>query len=112
MNMRYPTARATVLWALCFAIFLILSQPTLGQTPQTKNPNSSPTPTPAPTPGRSLEKEFFVNILRDQRAIWTSPFHLNRGNAKWGIPLTLSFAGLLASDRHTSGGLAENGENL
>jgi len=116
MDMSYPTARATSLWALCFAILLIFSQSALGQTPQANNPNispeSTPTPTPTPTPARSLKKDFFVNILRDQRAIWTSPFHLNRGDAKWGIPLTLSFAGLLASDRHTSGSLVKNGDNL
>jgi len=114
MNLTHSTRRATALWALCFAILLILSQPTPGQTPQANNADNSPAsiPTPSPTPVRNPEKDFFVNILRDQRAIWTSPFHLSRDDAKWAIPLTLSFSALLASDRHTSGGLAENGENL
>jgi membrane-associated phospholipid phosphatase len=118
MNMSYPTARTISLWTLCFAIFLIFTPPTPGQTPQANSSNNSPastltpTPTPTATRTRNPEKDFFVNILRDQRAIWTSPFHLNRGDAKWAIPLTLSFAGLLASDRHTSGELVENGDNL
>jgi membrane-associated phospholipid phosphatase len=114
MNLTYSTRRATALWALYFAILLILSQPTSGQTPQANNADNSPAsiPTTAPTPVRNPEKDFFVNVLRDQRAIWTSPFHLSRDDAKWAIPLTLSFSALLASDRHTSGGLAENGENL
>jgi membrane-associated phospholipid phosphatase len=59
-----------------------------------------------------LEKKFFRNILADQGAIWTSPFHLQRGDAKWGIPFVLSAATLIATDRHTSGELVEHGDNL
>jgi membrane-associated phospholipid phosphatase len=55
---------------------------------------------------------FFRNILRDQRAIWTSPFNLKRESMKWLAPLGLSTAALMATDRHTSGDLVENGDNL
>ena len=60
----------------------------------------------------SLEKKFFVNILDDQRAIWTAPFHWRSADAKWLAPLGLSTAALIATDRHTSGELVEHGDNL
>src|ERR1041385_8162648 len=55
--------------------------------------------TPSPTP--SLEHEFFKNILRDQKAIWTAPFHLERGDMKWAIPAGVGFMALVTSDRIT-----------
>ena len=55
--------------------------------------------TPSPTP--SLEHEFFKNILRDQKAIWTAPFHLDRSDAKWAIPAGVGFMALITTDRIT-----------
>ena len=55
--------------------------------------------TPSPTP--SLEHEFFKNILRDQKAIWTAPFHLERSDAKWAIPSGIGFMALVTTDRIT-----------
>jgi membrane-associated phospholipid phosphatase len=63
-------------------------------------------------PATSLEKKFFVNILRDQRAIWTSPFHLHDADARWLAPLGLSTVALIATDRRTSSELVEHGDNL
>jgi membrane-associated phospholipid phosphatase len=74
-------------------------------------PVAQPTPTQQAKPSPSLEHRFFTNILRDQRAIWTSPFHLRHGDAKWLVPFGLSTAALLATDRRTAGDLAENGDN-
>lgn len=74
-------------------------------------PDAQPTPTPQAQPSPTLESRFFTNILHDQRAIWTSPFHLHRDDAKWLAPLGLSTAVLLATDRRTSGELVENGDN-
>src|SRR6267142_3732236 len=71
---------------------------------------TSTKPSPQPTP--SLEKKFFVNVLRDQRAIWTSPFHLHESDAKWLAPLGLSTVALIATDRRTAGGLIDHGNNL
>ena len=74
----------------------------------------SPTPTPtrtpqaSPSPKPSLERQFLKNILRDQRAIWTSPFHLKQDDAKWLVPLGVSTAGLIATDRRTAGALHDN----
>src|SRR5258707_9005626 len=65
----------------------------------------TPTSTPKPSPTPSLERRFFKNILRDQRAIWSSPFHLECDDAKWLVPLGLSTAALIATDRRTAGAL-------
>src|SRR5713226_5303433 len=65
----------------------------------------TPTPIPEPSPSPSLERRFFKNILRDQRAIWTLPLHLQGDDAKWLVPLGLSAAALIATDRRTAGAL-------
>lgn len=103
----YPIRRTASLTPILFAIILILSSKGLGQT-SPPNPFGQPQPKPSP----SLEKKFFVNILRDQRAIWTSPFNLHKGDARWLAPIGLSTMTLIATDRHTSGVLVENGDNL
>lgn len=72
-------------------------------------PEASPTPQPAPTP--TLERRFFRNVVRDQAAIWTSPFHAGRGDAKWLAPLGISAAVFFATDRRTAGEMAEGGAN-
>ncbi len=65
----------------------------------------TPTPTPEPSPSPSLERKFLKNILRDQRAIWTSPLHLEGDDAKLLVPLGLSTAALITTDRRTAGAL-------
>ena len=55
--------------------------------------------TPSPTP--SLEREFFKNILHDQKAIWTAPFHLERSDTKWVLPSAIGFMALVTTDRIT-----------
>jgi membrane-associated phospholipid phosphatase len=70
------------------------------------HPGPSPTPVAKPTP--SLERQFFRNILRDQRAIWTSPFRIRDADARYLAPLGASTVGLIVSDRHTAGELDDN----
>src|SRR5215217_4651066 len=55
--------------------------------------------TPAPTP--TLEREFFKNILSDQKAIWTAPFHLERRDTKWMVPAGIGLMALITTDRIT-----------
>ncbi|HEU4834272.1 MAG TPA: phosphatase PAP2 family protein [Pyrinomonadaceae bacterium] len=55
--------------------------------------------TPSPTP--SLESEFFKNILSDQKAIWTAPFHLQRSDTKWVVPSGIGLMALITTDRIT-----------
>ena len=68
-------------------------------------PIATPSPTPPTQP--TLEHEFFKNILRDQKAIWTSPFHLERGDAKWIIPGSIGTMALVTTDRITGDEIAE-----
>ncbi len=96
-------ARSTVRWSFCFVGLIMFSGAVGAQTSPAVSPQATPTP--------SLEKKFFINILRDQKAIWTSPFHVDRNDAKWVVPIGLSTAVLFATDRHTSGELVENGDN-
>ena len=80
--------------AVVFAIFLSASG-AHGQTP-----------TPSPSP-KSLESEFFKNILRDQKAIWLAPLHLQRVDAKWMIPSTMGAMALFTTDRITGDEMRE-----
>lgn len=80
------------------------SQPTASPQPQTE-----PTPQAKPTP--SLESRFLRNILKDQRAIWTSPFRIGRGDMKWVAPLGLATTALIATDRYTGGEMIEGGHS-
>lgn len=72
-------------------------------------------PTPLPTPRGSsptLEHEFFKNILRDQKAIWTSPAHVRGADAAWLVPLGVAMRGLMATDRKTGDAMAEHHDQL
>jgi membrane-associated phospholipid phosphatase len=72
----------------------------------------APTSTPQPSPTPSLERKFLKNILRDQRAIWTSPLHVQKEDAKWLVPLGLSTVALIATDRRTADALDDNSTRL
>ena len=50
-------------------------------------------------------KDLPKNLWRDQKAIISSPLHINRGNAKWWILFGAGTAGFLATDRRVSGHL-------
>jgi membrane-associated phospholipid phosphatase len=51
---------------------------------------------------KPLMHKLIGNILQDQKEIWTSPFRMNRQDAKWWIGFTGVTAGLIASDHTTS----------
>lgn len=65
------------------------------------------TPAPTPTPTPSLEREFFKNVLRDQKAIWTAPLHLERSDMKWVIPSSVGLMALFTTDRITGDEMLE-----
>jgi membrane-associated phospholipid phosphatase len=73
-----------------------------------QGPLASPAPTPQPSKTPTLESQFFKNVLRDQEAIWTSPFHLHGRDARWLAPLGLGTAALIATDRQTGDEVAES----
>lgn len=66
-------------------------------------PSRSPLPSPTP----SLERDFFKNILNDQKAIWTTPMRFQRGDTKWAIPAGIGFMALVTTDRITGDEIAE-----
>jgi hypothetical protein len=69
---------------------------------------TSPTPSPTPSSSPSLEKDFFKNILRDQKAIWTSPAHVHGKDAPWLFMLGMTAGGFLATDRATGDDMARH----
>lgn len=71
------------------------------QPPDRHEDNPAPRATPSPSPTPSRERNFFKDILRDQRAIWTSPLRLGRDDAKWLAPLGISTLALAATDQKT-----------
>ena len=86
---------------IVFAIFFSAS----GARAQTSTPKPSPSP-------KSLEKEFFKNILRDQKAIWTAPLHLDQADAKWMIPAGIGAMALFTTDRITGDEIGESNRDV
>jgi membrane-associated phospholipid phosphatase len=78
-----------------------------GEVTHAQTPFASPSPTPTASSTQSLEHNFFKNILRDQRAIWTSPIHLRGRDARWLAPLGLATGALIATDRNTASAIAK-----
>jgi hypothetical protein len=70
---------------------------------QAQTPTSTPTASPTP----SLEREFFKNVLRDQKAIWTAPLHVRGEDAKWMVPFGIGSMALITTDRITGDEIAE-----
>jgi hypothetical protein len=68
-------------------------------------PAPSPTPTVSAKP--SLERDFFKNILRDQKVIWRAPLQLERSDAKWMIPSGIGAMALFTTDRITGDDIAK-----
>ena len=101
--------RACLAGIACSTI-LAIGQPAQAQTSEAVAPpalQATPSPSPPqPSPGSSLEKQFLKNLLRDQKAIWTSPFHLEPQDARWLVPFGLGTAGLIATDRQTGDWIA------
>ncbi|MGZ5481489.1 MAG: phosphatase PAP2 family protein [Pyrinomonadaceae bacterium] len=86
------------------------TEPRAALVPAPPKPTASPSASPTPT--SSLERNFFKNILRDQRAIWTSPFALRGQDAKWLAPMGLSTALLIATDRRSASEIDDNRHRL
>ncbi|PYS92407.1 MAG: hypothetical protein DMF64_08980 [Acidobacteria bacterium] len=93
--------RALPLVALLFATAIAHAQ---------TQPAPTPSPQAAPTP--SLERQFFKNILHDQRAIWTAPFRLHNRDAHWLLPLGLGAGALFVTDQEAAEALNDNRTRL
>jgi membrane-associated phospholipid phosphatase len=91
-------------------VSVIIFSAVLGAKAQT--PAASPSPTPRASPTPSLERQFFKNILRDQRAIWTSPSRLDVRDARWLAPLGVATAAFIATDGRTADAMAKFHDQL
>ena len=49
---------------------------------------------------KPLGRKLLLNILLDQKEIFTSPFRMDQQNAKWWILSAATMAGLIAADHH------------
>ncbi|MBV8857528.1 MAG: phosphatase PAP2 family protein [Acidobacteria bacterium] len=97
--------------ALCAAFVAGASAGAAQSQPAADRQEDKPAPAATPSPTPSRERRFFADILRDQRAIWTSPFHLGRDDAKWLAPLGAATLALAATDQYT-GQLSDNDQRI
>src|SRR5215813_2240772 len=76
------------------------TQPVKVQPVQT---NKTETPAEPESHGARLHwQDVPRNVLHDQKAIFTSPFHINRENAKWWVLFGAATATLIANDQRIS----------
>ena len=80
----------------------------------TQAPAGIPIPTGSPAPAKTATDDFYApvphpnetNFLQhladDQKAIWTSPFHLKPADAKWLAPIAGITTGLFVTDPDSS----------
>lgn len=80
---------------------MVLSIVTLAACAIAVRAQATPAPPPSPSPTPSLEREFFKNILRDQKAIWTAPSQIERSDMKWVVPSGVGLMALITTDRIT-----------
>jgi membrane-associated phospholipid phosphatase len=109
--------RSTVKYSNAATMIMILLAVSIGaQTPPAgQQPQSSSTPNSSPQQSArkpSLERQFFRHLLRDQRAIWTSPLHLSGHEAYWLVPLGLGTAALIGTDHETAEQLGNSATRL
>ncbi|HTH50577.1 MAG TPA: phosphatase PAP2 family protein [Pyrinomonadaceae bacterium] len=86
-------------------MMIVVSSSVFAQTP-------TPTPTPkqkAPSTLHKPETNFFKDIASDQKAIWTSPFHIGKSDWKWLGPFLGGTAALIATDKETSSWVSRGG---
>jgi membrane-associated phospholipid phosphatase len=60
----------------------------------------------------ALGISFVKNLFSDQKAIWTSPFHLHWADGSWLFPLTTVTGGLFLADRAVPPALSSNPNTL
>jgi membrane-associated phospholipid phosphatase len=57
---------------------------------------------PSDPPPEPLATGFPRNLLQDQKAIWTSPFHMTRQDARWWLTFGAIVGAAVATDRRSS----------
>jgi membrane-associated phospholipid phosphatase len=109
MNTKIVVVRRFCFWLILLTVFSAGAETGSAQTPLPgATPISQASLAATPTL-QSLEKQFFKNILRDQKAIWTYPFHLRGKDGRWLVPFSAATAALIATDRRTSSFVSRSG---
>jgi membrane-associated phospholipid phosphatase len=83
---------------------------TLPDAPQPQNDASAPLPPPSKPEPITLAGTP-KRILLDQKAIWTSPFHIRPMDAFWLLPLAAVTGTMIGSDQHTMNDLIDISPN-
>jgi len=66
-------------------------------------PATQPVPDPFYAPvTHPNESKFLIHLAEDQKEIWSSPFRLKRGDAKWLVPAAGITTGLMVTDPDSS----------
>jgi membrane-associated phospholipid phosphatase len=80
-------------------LFGAVSSPLMAQTTATSDIIQPEKPVP---PVNNSISGFATDILHDQKDIWTSPFHLNKGDFKWLAPVAVGGGALAIFDHKIS----------
>ncbi len=97
--------------SVCLVLTASLTISAVAQQPSPQAPSpqaGSPAPTsPPPDPfyapvTHPNESKFLIHLAEDQKEIWTSPFHLKPGDAKWLVPMAGITTGLMVTDPQSS----------
>jgi len=96
---------------LCF-YFIFPHSSNFAQSPSAAMPQDAK-PAPSPTPSTKTNARrlasFATNVLKDQKAIWTSPFRLDGDDAKLLAGFGAVTVGLIATDSRTSAWIKHRG---
>ena len=84
------------------------SQPAPAQTPPAAQSPDQILRPPETKDVRSTGRKILRNFWHDQKAIWTSPAHINSKNVRWWGVFGASTAILIATDRRTSSVVSKN----
>jgi hypothetical protein len=75
---------------------------TVASPARAQNVGAVVTSTPPAAAERASERDIGTDLARDQREIWTSPFHVHKRDAKWLVPAALAFGLMLGTDREVN----------
>jgi membrane-associated phospholipid phosphatase len=105
--------------SLFVALWLAIAAPAIAQdAPPTQSPDNPQAakqenpPEPEAHGARLQWKDLPRNIWKDQKAIASSPLHINRSNAKWWVLFGAGTAAFLATDRTFSDHLPNSDTQL
>lgn len=102
--------------ALCLVTILACASTVYAQEPPGQSADGTdstdpdpqtPQVLPDPSVHRSPPRTFVRQFLGEEVKMWASPFHVQRADAKWLLPLAAGAAALLATDRSVSNEVRE-----